>query len=61
MNTEYIRAVNRSSGQKIQGILAKDDGKTVFIISGGELFHCIHELYDFFEIDVNGVLLGKEK
>lgn len=53
MEKIYIKAVNKRDGRRIQGLLANDDGRTVFIISGGEPFHCIRELYDFFVIDIN--------
>lgn len=59
MEKKYIKAVNKRDGRRIQGLLAKDDGKTIFIISGGEPFHCIRELYDFFEIDINWRVIGK--
>ena len=53
MKKIYIKAVNKRDGRRIQGLLANDDGRTVFIISGGEPFHCIRELYDIFVIDSN--------
>jgi len=59
MEKKYIRAAAKRDGRRIQGLLANDDGRTVFIISGGEPFHCIRELYDFFEIDDKGVVIRK--
>lgn len=57
MEKKYILAVAKRDGRRIKGLLANDDGRTVYIISGGELFLCMRELYDFFEINKGGVLI----
>ena len=58
MEKRYIRAIAKRDGRPIQGLFADDNGKMVCIISGGEPFYCMHELYDFYAIDEKRVLLN---
>ena len=59
MEKKYIRAESKRNGRRIQGLLANDDGRTVYIIQDGEPFYCMHELYDFYEIDINWRVIRK--
>lgn len=59
MEKKYIKAVNKRDGRRIQGLLIKDDRRTVSILSGGESFYCMHGMFDFFEIDINWRVIGK--